>query len=93
MDCKTFSHTEEDGTKVYKHKHKYNSLDEAIASCKALNSKPNQLTKLVSYKCPTCCKYHIGRNGKQISDKYRKKLIYSKPRKPNFKILGKIDLK
>jgi predicted RNA-binding Zn-ribbon protein involved in translation (DUF1610 family) len=73
MDCKTFSHINEHGTKTYKYKHKFNTLDDAIAECKKLNAKPNQLTKLVSYKCPECHKYHIGRNGKPVTEKYRGK--------------------
>lgn len=89
MECKTFSHIDEQGNKVYKFKYKFLTLDDAIARCKELNSRATQLTKLVSYKCMECHYYHIGRNGKPISDKYKTKLIESKPR-PQFKIVGKI---
>lgn len=92
MDCKTFSHIDESGVKVYKFKRKFNSLNEAIARCKDLNARPTQLTKLVSYKCMVCHYYHIGRNGKPITDKYKTKLVQSKP-SHKFKILGKINLK
>jgi predicted RNA-binding Zn-ribbon protein involved in translation (DUF1610 family) len=91
MYCKTFSHINEDGTKTYKDKHKFNTLDDAITECKKLNANSNQLTKLVSYKCPECHKYHIGRNGKPVTDKYREKLEKTKPT-PTFKIVGKINL-
>ena len=49
-------------------------MDEAILECKVLNAKPKQITKLVSYKCKDCCKYHIGRNGKTLTQKYKDKL-------------------
>lgn len=91
MDCKTFSHINDDGTKTHKYKHKFNTLDDAIVECKKLNARPNQITKLVSYKCRECCKYHIGRNGKPVTDKYREKIVKAKPT-PTFKIVGKINL-
>lgn len=92
MECKTFSHIDENGEKVFKSKKTYDTHDEAIAKCKKLNLADKQINKLVSYKCKECCKYHIGRNGKPITDKYRNRIIKNKP-KPTFKIIGKIDLK
>jgi len=70
MDCKTFSHINEKGRKTYKHKKSF----EAILECKILNAKPKQITKLVSYKCKGCHKYHIGRNGTMLTKKYKDKL-------------------
>ena len=74
MQCKTFSHINENGGKSFKNKKSFDSLKEAILECKVLNSKPKQITKLVSYKCVECHKYHIGRNSKILTDKYKKKL-------------------
>ncbi|MEK6828585.1 MAG: hypothetical protein AABY15_00465 [Nanoarchaeota archaeon] len=74
IGCKTLVRIEQDGTKVFKYKKKFETLDEAIEACKKLNSQPHRISKVVSYKCGSCCKYHVGRNGKQITDKYRNKL-------------------
>jgi Ser-tRNA(Ala) deacylase AlaX len=74
VGCNTLVRTEEDGTKVYKDKKKFDSLDDAIEACKKVNAQPHRISKLVSYKCKCCHKYHIGRNGKTITDKYRNKL-------------------
>lgn len=74
MECKTFSHIGDNGRKVYKSKVGFDTLDDAIFRCKQLNADTKQITKLVSYKCKTCCKYHIGRNGKTLTDKYKAKL-------------------
>ncbi len=74
MQCRTFSHINEKGGKTYKDKKSFETLKEAILECKVLNAKPKQITKLVSYKCRTCCKYHIGRNGKTLTEKYKEKL-------------------
>ena len=67
--CKTFSHIDEDGNKVYKDKVKYDTLDEAIEVCKHVNSQPQTIHKIVSYKCTVCHKYHTGRNGKLVKRK------------------------
>jgi len=74
VGCNTLVRTEADGTKVYKDKKKFESLDAAIEACKEVNAQPHRINKLVSYKCRCCHKYHIGRNGKTITDKYRNKL-------------------
>lgn len=92
-----------DGVKSTKKKIQYKSLDEAIIKCKETNLKPKTTEKYVAYKCTVCHKYHIGRNGKSISKKYRKKLEkekkylgwkkkVNKVRNINFNIIGKIDL-
>ena len=94
MQCQTFSHiNEETGEKVMKPKKAFDTLDEAIATCKKLNMRPHRISKLVSYKCRKCHKYHIGRNGKEITDKYRDKhTIKAKDKLKGFKVIGKIDL-
>lgn len=47
-----------------KPKVKFDTLDEAIETCKKLNKDYKRIHKLVSYKCSKCFKYHIGSNGK-----------------------------
>jgi len=74
IGCNTLLRIEPDGSKVYADKKKFNTLDEAIEACKTLNSQPHRISKVVSYKCRHCHKYHIGRNGKEISEKYRERL-------------------
>lgn len=81
----------------------YDTLDEAIIQAKIINVSPNVTEKNVPYKCTVCHKYHIGRNGKPITEKYRNKLkeefkdmAWQKKRErlenAKFKIVGKIDL-
>jgi hypothetical protein len=95
-ECQTLVRTEEDGTMVLKDKHKFDTHDEAVAECKKQNAKPGRIHKVVTYKCKVCHKYHIGRNGKEIKDKYRDKLAKSnfkaKLDSAEFKVVGKIDL-
>lgn len=74
VGCNTLLRIEPDGTKVYKDKVRFDTLEEAIEECKKLNALPHRISKIVSYKCRHCCKYHTGRNGKEISTKYRDKL-------------------
>lgn len=66
--CKTFSHVDEDGTKHWKDKVKFDKLDDAIAEAKRINAMPKSIHKLVGYKCTVCHKYHTGRNGKLIKN-------------------------
>jgi len=86
-----------------KKKKAYNSLDEAILQAKIINVSDNVTEKNVPYKCTVCHKYHVGRNGKPITEKYRKKLIrefqvmrvqkkIDRIKNATFKIIGKIDL-
>jgi hypothetical protein len=95
-ECQTLVRTEEDGTMVLKDKRKFDTHDEAVAECKKQNAKPGRIHKVVTYKCKVCHHYHIGRNGKEIKDKYRDKLVKSnfkaKLDSAEFKIVGKIDL-
>jgi hypothetical protein len=101
MECQTKEYINESGEWVMKPKHKFDTLDDAIKAAKIENSKPERIHKVVAYKCNTCFKYHIGRNGKEISNKERLKLQKA-GRKPkpltfqeklaNVKIVGFIDL-
>ncbi len=90
MICDTLVRTEPDGKKVFKKKESFNTMDEAILAAKKMNCKEMTIHKLFAYKCTYCRKYHIGRNGKLLSDKDREK--YRKELGVSVKILGKIDL-
>lgn len=39
---------------LYVPKRKYKTQDEAIADAKIINSKPNQIHKVVPYRCNVC---------------------------------------
>jgi len=92
MTCDTLIRTEPDGKKIFKKKKAYNTLDEAIAQAKKLNALDIQVKKLVAYKCTYCCKYHIGRNGKTLTEKQKNKFRNDPVNQIQFKILGKINL-
>ena len=92
MHCDTLVKTELDGGKVYKPKIAYNTQAEAIQVAKHMNSKPKQIIKLVAYKCKSCHKYHIGRNGKVITPRDRTKFEAAIVRKQDLKVVGKIKL-
>lgn len=72
--CKTLERYGDDGTPIFKNKKKFDTLDEAIIEAKKANAMPHRIHKVVSYKCKECHKYHIGRNGKEISLKLRERL-------------------
>jgi hypothetical protein len=78
--CQTLLRYEE-GKPVYKNKKKFNTLEEAIKECKKENAIPDRIHKVISYKCNVCHNYHIGRNGKEISNKLRTKLQKENPTK------------
>ena len=90
MICDTLVRTEINGEKVFKKKVPYNTLDEAILEAKKVNTKDQTIHKLFGYKCTYCHKYHIGRQGKLLSEKDRAK--YRKELGIGLKVLGKIDL-
>lgn len=92
MICDTHIRTEPNGQKIYKPKRVYQSLDDAIVQAKKLNSEDKQEIKLVAYKCRHCQKYHIGRNGKPVTEKERFKLKKEAIKNMSFKIIGKINL-
>lgn len=91
MICDTLIRTDPDGRKHYKPKMAYDTLDSAILSAKKMNIYDKQLTKLVGYKCTHCQKYHIGRSGRDLTEKEKEK--YRKELGVSLKIVGYIDLK
>lgn len=105
MECKKLEYYGANGQPVFKSKRSFDTLEEAIAVAKIENSKEFHITKVVAYKCHDCHKYHVGRNGKPIKDKYRNKLqkeIRLNAERPralsfeeaiqNVKVVGFIDL-
>ena len=92
MECTTFSHIDEDtGEAVMKNKIPYATLREANMKAKLLNIQPTRIKMLGAYKCSKCHKFHIGKNGKNITEEYRKK-TKKKVRLKGLTIIGKIDL-
>jgi 3-phosphoglycerate kinase len=95
--CETLSHYNERKGPVYKKKVKYPTHDKAVEAAKRINMKPQQIKKVITYKCPVCHTYHIGRSKNDITPKYRNKLLSETSRRiksatPTLKIIGKIDL-
>ncbi len=70
MQCTRTVTINPDGSRNTQPKIAYDTLDEAIKAAKYVNSLPRTVTKHVAYKCKDCYKYHIGRNGKPITEKY-----------------------
>lgn len=92
MTCNTKTQSE-DGKLEWKYKRAFNTLDEAIAEAKKQNAKEDHTMKLVGYKCTYCFKYHIGRNGKLLTEKDKAKLKAEiKMNQKPMKIVGWIDL-
>lgn len=79
MECETFDRYDENLKIIMKPKLKFDTLDDAIKHAKQVNSNDHVIHKVVAYKCRKCFKYHVGRNGKELTDKERIKF------KNNFK--------
>ena len=90
MICNTLVRTELNGTKVYKDKKAFDTLDAAILAAKKQNAHEKTIQKVEAYKCTYCHKYHIGRNGKMVTEKEKTK--YRRDLGIGIKVLGKIDL-
>lgn len=96
--CETIQGYMEDGTPILKPKIKYKTHEKAVKACKTFNLQQSQIKKLVTYKCPICFQYHIGRNGKDVKPKYRDKIRKLNDQageakmRVGFKVVGKIDL-
>jgi hypothetical protein len=73
MECETIERYDENLNPILKPKIKYNTLDDAIDEAKYVNSKDYIINKVVAYKCSKCFKYHVGRNGKELTSKDRLK--------------------
>jgi len=89
--CTTTS-IDENGNIVEKKKKPFFTLDSAIVHAKLMNVRQDRVEKVVAYKCDTCFRYHVGRNGNIIKDKEKFKIQKSLEKPKMFKILGKIDL-
>tara|TARA_R110000772_G_scaffold260587_1_gene378660 strand:+ start:501 stop:818 length:318 start_codon:yes stop_codon:yes gene_type:complete len=93
-NCQTIRNYDLLGRPVYKNKRQFSTHDLAVQACKVINLREHQIHKLVTYKCNVCHQYHIGRNGKEINAKYKRKIrrereAYHKPtplREVNLKI-------
>jgi len=87
------------GEKIVKQKAIFKTFEGALARCNIMNAKSSNLIRIRPYLCDECGNFHIGRTGKKITLKYRKKVIeeLSKPLNLltpiNIKIVGKIDFK
>lgn len=102
MECAT-TRVGPDNEVITQPKRQFLTQEEAIKHCKYMNSLPDRQSKIAPYKCTTCYKFHVGRNGKQIKEKEKlnkkqlKEFLHPKDYKPprfftGFKVVGKIDL-
>lgn len=71
MECETIERYDDNLNPIMKPKLKFDTLDDAIKHATWVNSKDNIIHKVVAYKCKKCFKYHVGRNGKEITNKER----------------------
>jgi hypothetical protein len=90
MDCTTQIVDKINGQLIDKPKKKFDDLETAIKHAKSANLLRDRTFKVVAYKCKTCHKFHVGKNGAKITNKERERW---KPKSFQFKIVGKIDLK
>lgn len=77
------------GEKILQNKKKYQSELAAKSACKNINLKPNVKEMCSAYYCSVCGQWHVGRNGRKMTDGAKQKLIdnYFK-----IKVVGFIDL-
>lgn len=87
MECSTKIVSRINGELIDKPKKPFDTLEQAIKHAKSVNSLPDRKFKVVAYKCKSCHKFHVGKNGNTISDKEKEKW---KPK--GFTIIGKINL-
>jgi len=73
MSCQTLERYDEDGKPVYKPKKSFATQDLAIEFAKFVNSQDHVIRKVVPYRCKVCNMYHLGRNGKILTEKEREK--------------------
>lgn len=91
MECSTKVFNVETQQMDDKPKKRFDTNEKAIAHCKLVNGLPNRINKVVPYKCHVCHGFHVGRNGKVLTEKYVSKI--TKPKIfQGFKIIGKIEL-
>lgn len=73
MECQTLERYDENLNPIYKPKKTFDTLDEAIENAKKVNCREHVIHKVVGYKCSKCGKYHLGRNGSEVTEKERMK--------------------
>jgi predicted CXXCH cytochrome family protein len=78
MECQTLESYDENHNPILKPKLKFETLDLAIKHAKKVNSLDHIIHKVVAYKCKQCHKYHVGRNGKELTEKERNKFKKAK---------------
>ena len=49
----------------------YDTEKEALTVARFLNTKPNIMHKMVAYKCFKCEKWHVGSNGRVLTEEDR----------------------
>lgn len=49
----------------------YETEKEALTVARFLNTKPNIIHKMVAYKCFKCEKWHVGSNGRVLTEEDR----------------------
>lgn len=54
-------------------KKSYETEIDAVTMARFLNSKENVIHKMVAYKCSKCDKWHVGSNGKLLTNEEREK--------------------
>jgi hypothetical protein len=89
---KTTVAVDENGNPKEKRKKAFFTLESAIVHAKEMNAREDRTEKVVAYKCSTCHRYHVGRNGNTIKDKEKDKIRKSLDKPKQFKVLGFIDL-
>lgn len=52
-------------------KKSYETEMDALTTARFLNTQPNVIHKMVAYKCIKCDKWHIGGNGRLLTDEDR----------------------
>ncbi len=77
MECTRLERYDENLEPVFRPKLKFETLELAIEHAKKVNSLDHVIHKVVAYKCRKCYKYHVGRNGKELTEKERAK--FKKP--------------
>ena len=56
---------------VLKPKKSYETEKEALKIARFLNTQENIIHKMITYKCSTCGKWHIGNNGSELTEEDR----------------------
>ena len=57
-----------------KEKKSFPNQEAAIVFARSMNLREGHIHKLVAYKCGTCGNFHVGRNGKELTEKERDRI-------------------